>query len=335
MKTRVRRRLFPLLHTVLIWMIILLVATVFVMNASAGEYWEGKFVIPDTSADDPNPENRMAHNVYSNPDLSNTSGWFKAFSIDFRSDYDPVATYWALCNWEMDVSSLREQYSVTDTGGAYAGLQNTLDGKLAIMSFWEIHYQNQEGKDTILNAHRIFPDDNEHYFGGEGEGTNCLVPYEWNANRWYRMLIHCYDHKDSGNTIVEQWLCDLSDMTWTKVSAFDTGLQHSCFIGDMSQFMENYDSVYCNEVRTCQYKNIAVMEYDQSNWTPIKASSLSIDTWWNNKKGTYALGSTQDFIWGITCGYGPDTAPLNAQITSCYEVPFEAPEIPDHILKCK
>ena len=51
-----------------------------------------------------NPENRMAHNIYSDPDLSGTSGRFSAFSIDFEAEDTAEGTYWALCNWIFPVS---------------------------------------------------------------------------------------------------------------------------------------------------------------------------------------------------------------------------------------
>ena len=131
---------------------------------------ETQFNFMKETGDEENPQNRMAHNIYSDPDLSETSGKFSAFSIDFLAEDSEKGTYWALCNWAMDLTSLREKYEVTNGGGAYAGLQNTIDGERAIMSFWEIHYNDENGQDTILNAHRIYPNAKDNYFGGEGEG---------------------------------------------------------------------------------------------------------------------------------------------------------------------
>ena len=302
------------------------------IKVHAAEAWEGDIIIPDSIVEEDNPEKRMAYNIYSNPVLSQCSGRYEAFSIDFCSDYAPTASYWALCNWRMDTSALEKDYTITDRGGAYAGLQNTVNGKIAIMSFWEIHYSDKNGQDNILRAHRIYPDKNEHYFGGEGEGTNCLIDYEWKTNSWYRMLLRCYDDKKTGNTIVEQWVCDLSGNTWTKISAFDTGLKNSCFLGNMSQFMENYSYNYCDEIRTFRIKNIAVKEYGSKTWTPINSSVLSVDTWSNDKKGNYSFGSSGEYIWGITCGSesGIDLPGIENYETLSFS--SETPDIPSYVM---
>ena len=274
------------------------------------------FSFSGITGEEDNPQDRMAHNIYSDPDLSATSRRFSAFSIDFCAEYAPKYSYWALCNWSMDVSSLSNQYTVLDSGGAYAGLQITDDGPVGIMSFWEIRYKNRNGLETTLNAKRLFPSGEESYFGGEGDGTNYIGPYNWKPGRWYRMLLRCSDNS-AGNTIVEQWVMDLSANTWTLLSRFDTGLQHSCFIGDMSQFMENYSGSTATEFRSFRYKNLWVKEYGTNSWKALTRSTLSVDTWWDNKKGYYAFGCDGSSLWGVTCGYGTDIVKTNPdQITS-------------------
>jgi hypothetical protein len=250
----------------------------------------------------------MAHNIYLDPDLSSTSGKFSDFSIDFEADDTPEGTYWALCNWAMDTSSLETEYTIIDNGGAYAGLQNTENGEMAIMSFWEVQYQDEQGTSYVLNAERLYPEGNENYFGGEGEGTNYITAYEWEAGKWYRMQLHCYEDGESGHTIVEQWIADLQDGSWTLISRFDTGLTDSCFVGGMSQFMENYDSATSDEVRSFKIRNLFVKERGSDTWTPIQSGTLSIDTWYGNKSGSYSFGAEEDYFWGTTCGAGEDQA---------------------------
>lgn len=252
-----------------------------------------------------NPDLRMAHNIYSDPDLSGTSGRFSAFSIDFMTENSAEETYWALCNWGMDVSDLASSYTVTDSGGAYAGLQNRGFDTAGIMAFWEIHYEDSSGKQYIMNAHRIYPSGEDYEFGGEGEGTNYIDSYDWEPEHWYRMLLRCFEGP-FGSTVVEQWIMDLETGEWTLFSGFDTGLKNSCFLGDMSQFMENYYGESSNELRSFRFRNIFVKEYGASVWTPITASSLSTDIWWDNKKGNYAFGSDGETLWGITNGTGED-----------------------------
>lgn len=270
------------------------------------------FAFSGRNAPENNPEGRMAHNIYMDPDLSDTSGKFTSFSIDFMAEDVAENTYWALCNWRMDTSSLESQYEVTDHGGAYAGLQVTGDGHVGIMSFWEIHY-TKDGVNTVLNARRTYPTGDEHYFGGEGEGTNYIGPYPWKQNHWYRMTIACRDD-ESGNTVVEQTVQDLETGEWTLLSSFDTGLQHSYLMGSMSQFMENYAGDSSNEFRSFRFKNVSVQEYETQQWKPIHKATLSTDTWWDNKKGYYAFGSDTSSVWGITCGYGPDVVQTDPDI---------------------
>ncbi|MBR4083909.1 MAG: DUF3472 domain-containing protein [Lachnospiraceae bacterium] len=254
-----------------------------------------------------NPENRMAHNVYVDPDLSATSGKFDGFMIDFKADKAGMATYWSLCNWQMNKEDLMSKYDVIDAyTGAYAGLQVRQDGPKAIMSFWEIKYLDESGNEMKIEAERIYPSDGDtNKFGGEGEGTNYICDYKWEEEKWYRMYLNCYQDED-GKTFVEQWVADLSTGEWTLISCFDTKLYNSYFEGGMSQFMENYDYDYANETRTFEYRNICVREYGQKDWTTILTADLSVDTYWDNKKGKAFYGATEDRFYGIANGYGPD-----------------------------
>ncbi len=79
--------------------------------------WNSLMELPDPIPAEDNPENRMAHNIYVNPDLSKTSGQYTGFLIDFCTDCEANCTYWALCNWKMDTSELESEdraYQVPD-----------------------------------------------------------------------------------------------------------------------------------------------------------------------------------------------------------------------------
>ena len=189
------------------------------------------------------------------------------------------------------------------------------------MSFWEHHYIDENGEEVVLRAPRVYPPtDDTNVFGGEGNGTNYIPDFEWKADRWYRMYLCCYEDEESGHTYVEQWVEDIEAGAWTKISCFDTGLKDSCFTGGMSQFMENYISAYCTEIRTCAFRNIYVREKESGEWVGIRRAKLSIDTIWDNKKGVYAFSADENTLYGITCGTGPDTAQLGEDISSWYEV---------------
>lgn len=261
----------------------------------------------DNSESKNNTDHLMAHNIYSDPDLSETSGKFSAFSIDFMSNKAPMGTYWALCNWEMDLSCLAG-FEVTDPGGAYAGLQNRADSKVSIMSFWEVKYLEKDGHEVAIKAQRIIPEGKTNSFSGEGEGTNFIAPFPWKANQWYRMIIRAYDDEKTSNTVVEQWLIDLETEEKFLLCSFDTGLCHSFMKGSMSQFMENYDAATRDEARDFCYRNIFVQDYKTSEWIPISTTTLSVDTWWNDKSGSFSFGSSADGVWGEASGLGEDMA---------------------------
>lgn len=284
--------------------------------------WDSLLKVPAKKAkQEANPENRMAHNIYADPDLSATSGKFDGFMIDFKADKTGTATYWALCNWQMNKDDLMSRYEVIDEyAGAYAGLQMRPDGPKAIMSFWEIKYKTASGKEKKVEAKRVYPSIGDtNKFGGEGEGTNYICDYKWKKGKWYRMYLNCYQNK-KGKTYVEQWVADLSTGKWTLISRFDTGLYHSYFEGAMSQFMENYNYNYANETRTFEYRNIRVREYGKKDWTTIKKADLSVDTCWDNKKGNAVYGATKNCFYGIANGYGPDAFELDEVVCDTYKV---------------
>lgn len=302
----------------------------FVVAPQSSLDWPALLLLPDPVPAESNPEQRMAHNIYSDPALLQTSRAFSGFLIDFCADYAPAGTYWALCNWTMDVTDLSEHYTVTDGGAAYAGLQKRIDGDKAIMSFWEIHYLDEAGKDITLRAKRVYPEAGAtNTFEGEGEGTNYITDYPWERGKWYRMYLCCYEDTVGGHTFVEQWLEDIASEEWTKISCFDTGLTNSFFTGDMSQFMENYDSSFCNETRSFAYRNLYVRDYSTGEWIGIHDSRLSVDTWWDNKKGSFAYTADKCTLYGITNGYGEDTAQLDADISNSFSIEStEPPHLP-------
>ncbi len=284
--------------------------------------WAALLTVPAEEAQrEENPEQRMAHNIYSDPDLSATSGKFDGFLIDFKADQAGTATYWALCNWDMNLDDLKARVGAADAyAGAYAGLQLRPDGPKAIMSFWEVNYTDTSGNPGKIEAKVVYPPVEETtHFDGEGEGTNHIADYHWQAGSWYRMYLNCFQDAQ-GKTFVEQWIADLSTGEWTLISRFDTGLYHACFEGGMSQFMENYDADYANETRTFEYRNLYVREYKTADWTPVTTSRLSVDTYWDNKKGNAVFGASEDRFYGIAHGYGPDAFELRTEVGDSFTV---------------
>ena len=266
--------------------------------------WDALLTVPDDAESEKNPEERMAHNIYSDPVLTKTSGKYSGFLIDFKADKAGNSTYWALCNWNMNIDNLKSKCKkIQSSGGAYAGLQTCSDGPKGIMSFWQISYITNSGKEAAIEASRIYPSGSAtNRFTNEGEGSNYIRNYPWKQGKWYRMYLNCYQN-NTGRTFVEQWFADLSSGKWTLFSRFDTGLYHSYFEGSMSQFMENFYHIHSNQIRSFEYKNIHVREYGQTHWTPVTKSYLSIDTNYHNKKGDAVYGAVNNRFYGIANGY--------------------------------
>ncbi|MBO4896912.1 MAG: DUF3472 domain-containing protein [Clostridia bacterium] len=274
------------------------------------------FIFSDEVDREYNPNGWMAHNLYSDPVLDGYGSKYTGFSIDFMTENDPVDTYWSLCNWNMDISSVKAKYPGAFGGGAYAGLQNIGkdDYYVAIMAFWDIRDGNnvisvdEYGNKTyalIQNVRRLYPAGGDDSFGGEGEGTHYVGHYPWERAHWYRMMIRCYEDAEIGNTVVDQWIMDLETGEWTLLSKFDTKLQNSYFTGAMSQFMENFIGGTSCKLRTVRLKNIFIRERGSSEWKPVTKTKLNTDTQPSHRpKGTFAFGSDGEAFWGATNGYG-------------------------------
>ncbi len=251
-----------------------------------------------------NDDGLMAHNIYSNPDVSRTSGGYDTFLIDFRGVQTPDGTYWALANFSMDLRGSARSYPSASGGGAYAGLQATGSGRKGILSFWEIKYRG----DKILRAERVYPAGGESTFGGEGEGTNYITAYPWKDNEWYRMCLHCWADAETKTTFVGQWFQEVSSGKWTLLSYFDTKLTDSFLTGGMGQFMENFSAGNADPEREFNYKNLYVLDHEDKEWKSLSKSTLSYDTGFNNKRGSHEIGATDEYFWGKASGLLPEGA---------------------------
>ena len=271
----------------------------------------------NTEAVGNNRPSKMAKNIYMDPVTSgkDTSGEYQAFQIDFLGGATPVNTYWALCNWEMKGGF-----------GAYGGLQNTVDGRMAIMSFWE---GQKDGR--LLRAKRMYPAGNESYFGGEGEGTHWITPYNWASGQWYRMLFFCWDDVATGHTFVGQWVEDLTTGQWTLISYYDTNLTDSAIMGGLSQFQENFVPGTDYPVRNFAVKNIYAYDKINKVWISLDKSQISTDpsSWGFNTAGTYEFGSNGQFFWGQSGEYVADQKSYNAShpVSKTFEI--DQPDQPE------
>ena len=267
----------------------------------------------------------MAYNIYADPDLSGTGRKFDGFSIDFEAEKDPVNTYWALCNWHMDLTSFRKTHPDAEGMGCYGGLQNTESGRKALISFWEV--LDGKGK-SILRARRVYPSGSDGVFGGEGEGTNYMRPYSWKARTWYRMVLRSWKDEESGRTFVGQWFLDTSTGKWSEPVYFDTGLTDSFMAGDMSFFQENFYGSNRYEERSFRIRNIYVKELNKESWTSLPGSTLSHDTY-DNKDGVWSFGADKEAFKGSAGGRVGDQKKFNAEHKESGKFTIEQPKEPE------
>ena len=241
----------------------------------------------------------MAKNIYSNPDVSKTSGKFNSFTIDFRGIDTPFSTYWSLCNWGMDLTEFKKTHPDATGGGAYGGLQTVIDGKTAILSFWEVLYK-ENGVQKSHRATRIYPKGDESSFGGEGEGTNYIHEFNWPTNVWHRFVIHSWTDYLTKKTFVGEWIQNLSTKEWTLFSYFNTKLDNSYIIGGLSQFQENFYDKYFGVERSFQIKNMYAYDRTNKKWMSLSTSRLSYDPpeWKYNTAGTHEIGYTNNYFYG-------------------------------------
>jgi len=247
-----------------------------------------------------------AHNIYAHPDLPTLNDKYQTFTIDFKGTLTPEYTYWALCDWDMDTTELQKEFSEVNGFGAYAGLQTlennkTYNGHVAIMSFWEGTYKDKNNNIKKINATRMYPEGEEKYFTGEGEGTKYITPYDWKQNNWYRMVIHTWNDNDTKTTFVGQWLYDIEKDEWTLISYFDTKLKNSYITGSLGQFQENFNSDNANEYRAFNIKNIYAKSNTTNDWISLNKARMSYDTGYENI-GTHEFGVIDNTFFGKSGG---------------------------------
>ncbi|MBE6731606.1 MAG: DUF3472 domain-containing protein [Ruminococcaceae bacterium] len=275
--------------------------------------WAEKFEMPDSAS-------ISNHNASSTCRSPYIAGWFSIpedtryteYSVDFKVDHLPIGTYCCLGNWVMDYSYLESQYASVHTEyvgvSAYAGFQNIYDGsKKAIMSFWDVYCEDYNGNNTTIRAKQIYPEDAQmDSFGGEGTGARALVDYQWESGHWYTMHIRCRVSDTTGNTVVEQWVCDLETGEWTLLTAYDIGFKNSAFKGSIAIFLENYLNEYSGEVRTMTVRNPRYLDVKTNQWRAINEVYLSSNGGLPTYDGSYNFGVEDDTVWMITSGVGGD-----------------------------
>lgn len=249
------------------------------------------------------------------------SGWFlipqdvkyTEYAVEFKADHLPRGTYCCLGSWYMDYSMVDTAFGerVADPNNidGYAGFQNLPNGdKMGIMAFWDVYYKDIEGNKRAFRAKKVYPrtpSANES-FDNEGCGAHCITPYAWEAKHWYRMHLRCIPSKHTGNTMVEQWACDLETGKYTLICTYDIGVMDSAFRGPVCVFLENFMVESAADVRSMEVRNAQYRDAADGRWKPIKEVHVSSRDGYPHFQGSYNYGVNGDRLWMITSGLGGD-----------------------------
>lgn len=238
---------------------------------------------------------------------------YTEYSIDFRAAHLPRGTYCCLGGWKMDHSHMEKLFKTVrlESGGihAYAGFQRLQDGTMvSIMSFWDVFCQDALGRETMIRAKRLHPATTvgSDSFWGEGNGARCIAPYAWKADHWYRMHLKSMVSRDTGMTIVEQWVSDLETGESTMLCRYDTGIVNSSFRGSIAIFLENFQPETAGEIRSMEVRNAKFRNADTKQWEQLQSVYVTAQSDEPKTEGSYNFGVSGDRIWMITSGVGGD-----------------------------
>ena len=302
--------LTPGLHTVALYAGNALVAS---GHFAIGRDWSKIFKFPSEAQIAARPADRRS--LYLSTWLSvGKDVRYDAYCVDFKSDHIPYGTYSALFNGYLDLSSLEEQYVSVDSDehlNLYGGLQQGAEGKEGntILTMWDIYCADRNGNKTIIRPERTYTaeeTDIDRLIGGaEGEGSQTLLPYNWQAGRWYRMLLRCGTSETTGNTTVEQWFQDLTTDEWTHMCTYDTGVKGSCFKGNTAIFSENFLKQYAGGVRSLEFANVRI--HTNEGWKDVTSlssirSRVDADGVLANIYGSWEAGADDSTFYIISTG---------------------------------
>ena len=177
------------------------------------------------------------------------------------------------------------------------------------MSIWNIYCESGNGRKTVIQPKVVFADNliRSGTFGGEGNGIQCLVRYDWKSKKKYRMFLQIKDEKATGVSHLTMWAHDYEQDIWTKLIEYDLQIKHT-FLMDSCVFLENYLSEYCAEIRTMELSDFRVFS-DEGKW--VRANAVRLGQSYNYP-GSYNYGVQGNIIWGITTGL-PNRCRIPAQ----------------------
>ena len=229
------------------------------------------------------------------------------YYTDLRADHLPRGTYVCPLSWGMESPALRKKYAKAEFGGGYCGLQVWEDGThAAILTIWDTFLTDPNGKVTKIVPRVLYPEGEGDVCDNTSEGSfaHCLVPYDWQAGKDYRLHLQLLPSPQNGRMAAHLSICDLETGVWTRLISIDTGLTEDTYMYGAMGFLENYIPQYMAEVRTMELSNMWARSWEDGTWHAvshtyfgINASSIAFDY-----VGSFNFGTDKDTAWVITSG---------------------------------
>ncbi|MCF0117752.1 MAG: DUF3472 domain-containing protein, partial [Bacilli bacterium] len=218
--------------------------------------------------------------------------------IDFQAVKTQSSTFWALCNWQMDLTEFKKVHQKVTGGSAQGGFQKNENGQSAVLSIWDISYK-EDGIEKKLKANLIYPNGANRYFNGIGTGSNLIKEFSWDSNKWYTLVIKSWKDNETGNTFIGEWVKDIEAKKWHLISYFDTNLKESFMTGTMSQFQESYDEKNYGAERSFKIKNIYAHDIGKRLWLSLNTAKLYYDhpSYGLNTAGTHEIIVNDDHFY--------------------------------------
>ncbi len=257
------------------------------------------------------------------------SGGFTEYSIELRTDHDPLGTYICPMMWWMDLSALEKQYEKVwadygSPGAGYCGLQVWNDGTHGvIMTLWDVFCRDRSGHVTQIKAEVLYPKnaaDTRHDNSSEGSFVHYSYPFDWKPGRDYRLLLQQYTG-DSGNKQMDLWILDITANAWTLLFSFDTHIRSDIPIYSIGGFLEDFNSATAGEVRTMEFRNARAHMKKTGRWVNAEGVTFAVNVsvGITDYSGSYNFGQDSRSCWIITSGVQGLGRPN--QNTGPYKVP--------------
>ena len=225
------------------------------------------------------------------------SGRYRDITVDFRADHLPPCTYLCVLFAYMDNTVLREsgRYAEVKDTAMYCGFQRNAAGEgYAILTVWDTQGRDKSGKPFSIRAKGVYPEDGS--FEGnrddlEGQFIHCLVPFDWQEGRNYRVLV-----QHTGR-ILDFWVKDLVTGAWTHLIGFDLGFDGNWLTSPVA-FLEDFNTgVHHGEIRSMVLWNYRAWDHGNRRWLGTRKACFAENF---ELPGSYSYGSEGDAFWAIT-----------------------------------